>query len=92
MDDFGKGFSSLSYLRTLPIDLLKIDQSFVLGADEPNDQALLQAAVDMAHALDLQVVAEGVENAQHLKKVQLSGSDFAQGFYFGEPQPSLATV
>jgi diguanylate cyclase (GGDEF)-like protein/PAS domain S-box-containing protein len=92
MDDFGKGYSSLSYLRTLPIDLLKIDQSFVLGADHPNDQALLQAAVDMAHALDLQVVAEGVENARHLEKVQLSGSDFAQGFYFGEPQPSLATV
>jgi diguanylate cyclase (GGDEF)-like protein/PAS domain S-box-containing protein len=92
MDDFGKGFSSLSYLRTLPIDLLKIDQSFVLGANQPNDQALLQAAVDMAHALDLKVVAEGVESVQDFEKVQLSGSDFAQGFYFGEPQASLATV
>jgi diguanylate cyclase (GGDEF)-like protein len=92
MDDFGKGFSSLSYLRSLPVDMLKIDQSFVLGGSHPNDTALLQAAVDMAHALDLTVVAEGVENLEQLEKVQTSGSDLAQGFYFGEPQASLARV
>jgi diguanylate cyclase (GGDEF)-like protein/PAS domain S-box-containing protein len=92
MDDFGKGFSSLSYLRSLPVEVLKIDQSFVLGEARPNDRALLQAAVDMAHALDLKVVTEGVENAEQLKTVQRSGSDLAQGFYFGQPEESLATV
>jgi diguanylate cyclase (GGDEF)-like protein/PAS domain S-box-containing protein len=92
MDDFGKGFSSLSYLRSLPVSMLKIDQSFVLGAQAPNDQALLQAAVDMAHALDLRVVAEGVENLEQLEKVQRSGSDLAQGFFFGQPQRSLEKV
>jgi diguanylate cyclase (GGDEF)-like protein/PAS domain S-box-containing protein len=92
MDDFGKGFSSLSYLRSLPVSMLKIDQSFVLGAEAPNDQALLQAAVDMAHALDLKVVAEGVENLDQLEKVQRSGSDLAQGFFFGQPQESLDRV
>jgi EAL domain-containing protein (putative c-di-GMP-specific phosphodiesterase class I) len=92
MDDFGKGFSSLSYLRSLPVEVLKIDQSFVLGEARPNDRALLQAAVDMAHALDLKVVTEGVENAEQLKTVQRSGSDFAQGFFFGQPEESLATV
>jgi diguanylate cyclase (GGDEF)-like protein len=92
MDDFGKGFSSLSYLRSLPVSMLKIDQSFVLGAAAPNDQALLQAAVDMAHALDLKVVAEGVENLEQLEKVEQSGSDLAQGFFFGQPQESLAKL
>jgi diguanylate cyclase (GGDEF)-like protein/PAS domain S-box-containing protein len=92
MDDFGKGFSSLSYLRSLPVDILKIDQSFVLGSAQPHDRALLQAAVDMAHALDLKVVAEGVENVEQLEKVQNSGSDMAQGFFFGEPQESLVAV
>jgi diguanylate cyclase (GGDEF)-like protein/PAS domain S-box-containing protein len=92
MDDFGKGFSSLSYLRSLPVDVLKIDRSFVLGGAQPNDQALLQAAVDMAHALDLKVVAEGVETLEQLEKVQTSGSDLAQGFFFGEPQESLTTA
>jgi diguanylate cyclase (GGDEF)-like protein/PAS domain S-box-containing protein len=92
MDDFGKGFSSLSYLRSLPVDVLKIDQSFVLGAAQPNDRALLQAAVDMAHALDLKVVAEGVENLEQLEKVQHSGSDLAQGFFFGQPEASLVAI
>jgi predicted signal transduction protein with EAL and GGDEF domain len=92
MDDFGKGFSSLSYLRSLPVDVLKIDQSFILGDAHPNDAALLQAAVDMAHALNLKVVAEGVENAHQLKNVLDSGSDLAQGFFFGQPQESLAKV
>jgi diguanylate cyclase (GGDEF)-like protein/PAS domain S-box-containing protein len=92
MDDFGKGFSSLSYLRSLPVSTLKIDQSFVLGASAPNDQALLQAAVDMAHALDLKVVTEGVENLEQFERVQRSGSDLAQGFFFGQPQSSLEKV
>jgi diguanylate cyclase (GGDEF)-like protein/PAS domain S-box-containing protein len=92
MDDFGKGFSSLSYLRSLPVSVLKIDQSFVVGKGPSNDQALLQAAVDMAHALDLKVVAEGVENLEQLEKVERSGSDLAQGFFFGEPQKSVANA
>jgi diguanylate cyclase (GGDEF)-like protein/PAS domain S-box-containing protein len=92
MDDFGKGFSSLSYLRSLPVDVLKIDQSFVLSEAQPRDLALLQAAVDMAHALDLKVVAEGVENLEQLEKVRDSGSDIAQGFFWGEPQESLVRV
>jgi diguanylate cyclase len=91
MDDFGKGFS-LSYLRSLPVDVLKIDQSFVLGAAEPNDRALLRAAVDMAYALELRVVAEGSRIPSTSRECRIRVQTFAQGFFFEKPRESLETI
>lgn len=89
IDDFGTGYSSLSYLRRFPIDVLKIDQSFVkdLGAGSQDAEPLVRAIIGMAQALRLQVVAEGVEtDAQHAQLRQL-GCDLGQGWHFGRPMP-----
>jgi diguanylate cyclase len=86
LDDFGTGYSSLSYLRKFPVDVLKIDQSFVsqIGAAE-EDAALLTAVNDMARALNLRVVAEGVETREQLDFLVGLKSDEAQGYYFSHP-------
>ena len=83
IDDFGTGYSSLSYLRRFPVDLVKIDRSFVeqLGTDEQS-ATIVEAIIGLAHALDLGVVAEGVETAEHLAALSALGCDLAQGFYF----------
>jgi EAL domain-containing protein (putative c-di-GMP-specific phosphodiesterase class I) len=83
IDDFGTGYSSLSYLRRFPVDLVKIDRSFVeqLGTDEQS-ATIVEAIIGLAHALDLAVVAEGVETAEHLAALSALGCDLAQGFYF----------
>jgi diguanylate cyclase (GGDEF)-like protein/PAS domain S-box-containing protein len=86
LDDFGTGYSSLAYLRRLDIDFLKIDQAFVrdLGHD-PNDLALCEAVVVMAHKLGLRVVGEGVEDAAQCRALQDAGCDFGQGYLFARP-------
>ena len=88
IDDFGTGHSALAYLRQLPLDFLKIDRSFVtLLGSNGRDEAIVRAIVDMAHALGLEAVAEGVETAtQHAAVVRL-GCDVAQGWYLGRPGP-----
>jgi diguanylate cyclase (GGDEF)-like protein/PAS domain S-box-containing protein len=88
MDDFGTGHSSLAYLRDLPLDFLKIDRSFVarLGHDR-RDEAIVGAIVDMAHALGLDAVAEGVETEMQHGAVARLGCDIAQGWYHGRPAP-----
>ena len=88
IDDFGTGYSSLSYLRRFPVDLVKIDRSFVeqLGTDDQS-ATIVEAIIGLAHALDLAVVAEGVETAEHLAELAALGCDFAQGFYFREAIP-----
>lgn len=86
IDDFGTGYSSLSYLRRFPVDVLKIDRSFVqeIGTNE-DDAAIVHAIVSMAHALDIQVVAEGIETVEQQDFLRACNCDLAQGFLFGRP-------
>jgi len=86
LDDFGTGYSSLSYLQKFDIDFVKIDQSFVrhLIADS-TDLALCKAIIVMAHALGMQVIAEGVETAAQRDLLAAAGCDYAQGFYYARP-------
>jgi diguanylate cyclase (GGDEF)-like protein len=89
IDDFGTGYSSLAYLRTLPLDELKIDRSFVTPvADDPSAAAIVSSVVSLGHALGLLVVAEGVETAAQLTTLQDLGCDLAQGFYLARPAPA----
>jgi EAL domain-containing protein (putative c-di-GMP-specific phosphodiesterase class I) len=89
IDDFGTGYSSLSYLRRFPLDILKIDKSFVdeLGV-APEGSEIVAAVINLAHALGLQVVAEGVESERQLEELQRLQCDFAQGFLFSRPVPA----
>lgn len=88
IDDFGTGYSSLSYLKKFDIDYLKIDQSFIKNIEsDPNDLALSEAIIVMAHKLGLKVIAEGVENAGQHRILEKSGCDFAQGFLYSRPIP-----
>ncbi len=86
VDDFGTGFSSLAYLKRFPLDELKIDKSFVdgLGRD-PEATAIVAAVMGMAHALDLRVVAEGVETSDQAARLRALGCDEAQGFFYARP-------
>ena len=91
VDDFGTGYSSLSYLRRFPVDVLKVDQSFVSGlGHDPEDSAIVQAVVAMGRALQLTTVAEGVETAHHLIELRELDCDVAQGYHFARPRPAEA--
>jgi diguanylate cyclase (GGDEF)-like protein len=87
LDDFGTGYSSLGYLRRHPVDVLKIDRSFVhdLGEDGRGDAAIIQAIVGMAHALGMRVIGEGVETPGQLGRLVELGCDYAQGFHLARP-------
>jgi len=89
IDDFGTGYSSMSYLTAFPFDVLKVDRSFVSKVTEKRqDAALTQAIIAMARSLDLEVVAEGVENREQLEFLKGAGCTFAQGYLFSKPLPA----
>src|SRR5829696_2268078 len=95
IDDFGLGYSSLSYLKRFPVDFLKIDRSFIAGLGrEPNcvskDTEIVKAMIELTHALGLKVIAEGVETSEQLAQLRDMKCDFAQGKYLSEPLPSEA--
>ncbi len=86
LDDFGTGYSSLSRIRDFPIDVVKVDRSFVVGAvDDPIDAAIVASVVQLAASLDLVVVAEGIETREQLEAVRRLGCAKGQGFHFGSP-------
>ncbi|MEY3445736.1 MAG: hypothetical protein RIR45_491 [Pseudomonadota bacterium] len=91
LDDFGTGYSSMTYLRRLPIDVLKIDQSFVRDlVEDEGARSIVQAIIAMAHALQHKVVAEGVETLAQADLLRAWGCDQAQGYYFSRPVPAAA--
>ena len=88
LDDFGTGFSSFVHLNSLPIALLKIDKSFVGGMEEREEnRKLVHAMINLAHNLNLEVVAEGVETPEQLALLRLFGCDQAQGYLISKPLP-----
>jgi EAL domain-containing protein (putative c-di-GMP-specific phosphodiesterase class I) len=87
IDDFGTGYSSLSYLQRLPIDELKIDRSFVQRLGHGPTGAIVGSIVDLAHAIGLSVVAEGIETEDQLALLRHLGCDLGQGFLLARPQP-----
>ncbi|NNM81979.1 MAG: EAL domain-containing protein [Burkholderiales bacterium] len=89
MDDFGTGYSSLSYIKQFDIDYLKIDQSFVRNlTPKPEDMALPEAIIVMAHKLGMKVIAEGVETELQRNLLVSSGCDYAQGYFYSKPVPA----
>ena len=86
VDDFGKGYSSLSYLHRFPIDRIKIDRAFVAGLPESRAAlAVVSAVISFARALDIEVVAEGVETQAHVDALRALGCAYGQGFFYSRP-------
>jgi len=88
IDDFGKEYSSLSYLNRLPVDGLKIDRLFLESFGEnPSNTIIVEAVISLAHSLELEVTGEGVESAEQLELLRKMGCDLAQGYHLARPMP-----
>jgi EAL domain-containing protein (putative c-di-GMP-specific phosphodiesterase class I) len=88
IDDFGTGHSSLGYLKQFPVDKVKVDRIFVQGVGtDPVDAAIVRAVVDLADAMQITAVAEGVETKEQLAGLKMVGCHEAQGYYFAKPLP-----
>jgi diguanylate cyclase (GGDEF)-like protein len=87
LDDFGTGFSSLNYLTRFPVDTVKIDRSFIATLTETGSFTIVAAIIELAHALEMTVVSEGVESVEEQRELARLGSDFCQGYYFARPAP-----
>jgi EAL domain-containing protein (putative c-di-GMP-specific phosphodiesterase class I) len=89
IDDFGTGYSSFNYLKHFPVDILKIDKSFIDDiTNTDNDLAIVSAIISMAHSLNLKVVAEGVEEREQLDLLLDNKCDEIQGYYYSRPLPT----
>jgi EAL domain-containing protein (putative c-di-GMP-specific phosphodiesterase class I) len=93
IDDFGTGFSSMSYLKRFPLDELKIDKSFISGTPtDSTDVAIVKAIIALAHSLDLRVVAEGVETDSQRVELRALGCDMFQGYLCSRPLPAASFI
>src|SRR5690606_31281365 len=91
IDDFGTGYSSFAYLNRLPVNALKIDQSFVAGMAADTDmRAIVRSIIEMSHTLGLLVIAEGIETQETLDLLRDMGCDVGQGYFIGRPAPELS--
>ncbi|MEV4316820.1 EAL domain-containing protein [Actinocrispum sp. NPDC049592] len=91
LDDFGAGYSSLTYLHALPVDLIKLDRSLTIGGQPERDAALCRSLVGLCASLGLAVVAEGIETAEQAERIIAAGCALAQGYRFGRPGPLSAS-
>jgi EAL domain-containing protein (putative c-di-GMP-specific phosphodiesterase class I) len=90
IDDYGKGYASLSYLRNLPVDAIKIDQEFVMSMPRDEGDALMvRSTIEVAHHLGRKVIAEGVENQEIWEQLAALGCDEAQGYFIAKPMPAV---
>jgi EAL domain-containing protein (putative c-di-GMP-specific phosphodiesterase class I) len=93
IDDFGTGYSSLGYLRDIPVDVLKVDRSFITGlVGNARQQELVSAVVQLGHTLGLRVVAEGIEEEEQLVALTAMGCRYAQGYHLGRPTPAADLI
>jgi len=90
IDDFGRGYSSLSYLRRLPVDEIKIDRSFIIGLADGEDDTLVRCMIELAHNLGLTVIGEGVETEDVLLQLAALNCDAVQGYHIAKPAPAPA--
>jgi EAL domain-containing protein (putative c-di-GMP-specific phosphodiesterase class I) len=89
LDDFGTGYSSMTYLRSLPVDQLKVDRAFVAAmTTSPEDAVIVRTAIELGHSLGMEVIAEGIEDADTLSEIVAAGCRLAQGYYFSRPLPA----
>lgn len=93
IDDFGTGFSSLAYLKQLPVNTLKIDKSFVMDmAFDENDAVIVRSTIDLAHNLGIKVIAEGIESREILDLLRILGCDAGQGYHFSRPMNEIGFI
>jgi diguanylate cyclase (GGDEF)-like protein len=88
LDDFGTGYASLTHLRQYPVNRLKIDKSFVTDLEDPHNETIVGAVIEMAHGLKMEVIAEGVETTDTDRRLRQLGCDYGQGFYYSRPVPA----